>query len=56
MSSRTLAARLSRFQPNIFAGGQVPILHGDGNWVLFLQELVTNFGLHDPFGDAQIAL
>jgi hypothetical protein len=44
------------FQPKIFAGGQVPILHWDGNWTLFVQELVSNFSPHNPFGDARIAL
>jgi hypothetical protein len=44
------------FQPNIFAGGQVPIPHWDGNWELFVQELASNFGPHDPFGDVRISL
>jgi hypothetical protein len=44
------------FQPNIFAGGQVPIPHWDGNWELFIQELASNFGPHDPFGDVRISL
>jgi hypothetical protein len=44
------------FQPNIFAGRQAPIPHWDGNWGIFVQELASNFGLHDPFGDAQISL
>jgi hypothetical protein len=45
-----------QFQPNIFASGQVPILDWDGNWELFVQELVTNFSPHNPFRDAQIHL
>jgi hypothetical protein len=44
------------FQPNIFAGSQVPILYWDGNWELFVQELTTNFRPYDPFGDMQISL
>jgi hypothetical protein len=44
------------FQPNIFADGQAPIPLWDGNWTLFVQELATNFGPHDPFGDTRIAL
>jgi hypothetical protein len=44
------------FQPNIFVGGQATIPYWDGNWELFVQELATNFGPHDPFGDAQISL
>jgi hypothetical protein len=43
------------FQPNIFAGRQVPILHWDGNWELFVQELASNFSPHNPFGDTQIS-
>jgi hypothetical protein len=35
---------------------QVPIPHWDGNWELFVQELATNFGPHNPFGDMQISL
>jgi hypothetical protein len=44
------------FQPNIFTDGQAPIPHWDGNWMLFVQELATNFGPHNPFGDARIVL
>jgi hypothetical protein len=44
------------FQPNIFADGLVLIPFWDGNWELFIQELATNFGLQDPFGEARISL
>jgi hypothetical protein len=28
----------------------------DGNWEVFAQELASNFGPHDPFGNTQISL
>jgi hypothetical protein len=43
-------------QPNIFADGLAPIPFWDGNGELFVQELATNFGLQDPFGEARISL
>ena len=43
------------FEPNIY-GGVAAIPHWDGNWALFVQELATNFGPHDPIGDARTAL
>jgi hypothetical protein len=43
------------FEPNIY-GGVAAIPHWDGNWTLFVQELATNFGPHDPIGDARAAL
>jgi hypothetical protein len=44
------------FQPDIFADRLAPILHWDGNWELFVQELATNVGPHDSFGNTQISL
>jgi hypothetical protein len=38
------------FQPNIFADRQAPIPHWDGNWMLFVQELVTNLVCMTPLG------
>ncbi len=42
------------FEPSLYVGAPIP--HWDGNFALFVQELQTNFGPHDPVGDAEAAI
>ena len=50
---RGLAAEWFTPYDNVLGGVQRTRPHWDGNFPLFVQELIINFGPHDPVGDAE---
>ena len=50
---RGLAAEWFTPYDNVLGGAQLTRPHWDGNFALFVQELIINFGPHDPVGDAE---